>query len=132
MSAFTDAEIAYLQTQLLGRLATAQGDGTLQASPVSFYHNPVLDTIDIGGHNMAASQKFRNVAHNARAALVVDDIISVQPWQVRCLEIRGRAKRLPNPRTLLPGRQVRSSESIPRESSAGESTRLISAAASAS
>lgn len=97
MSAFTDGEIAYLQTQLLARLATAQRDGTLQASPVSFYHNPTLDTIDIGGHNMAVSQKFRNVAHNGRAALVVDDIISVQPWQVRCLEIRGRAEALAEP-----------------------------------
>ncbi len=40
---------------------------------------------------MASSRKFRNVVDNGRAAFVVDDIASLQPWRVRCLEIRGRA-----------------------------------------
>jgi pyridoxamine 5'-phosphate oxidase family protein len=31
------------------------------------------------------------VAYNGRVAFVVDDIASVQPWRVRCLEIRGNA-----------------------------------------
>jgi pyridoxamine 5'-phosphate oxidase family protein len=89
---FTYEEIAYLATQPIGRLATAQRDGTLQASPVSFYYNPATHTIDIGGHNMATSQKFRNVRNGSRGALVVDDIVSTQPWRVRCLEIRGYAE----------------------------------------
>jgi pyridoxamine 5'-phosphate oxidase family protein len=38
---------------------------------------------------MAASRKYRNVADNGRVAFVVDDIVSVRPWRVRCLEIRG-------------------------------------------
>ena len=33
---FTDVELDYLSTQRLGRLATAQSDGTLQVSPVGF------------------------------------------------------------------------------------------------
>ena len=41
---------------------------------------------------MAASRKFRNVAENGRAAFVVDDIASLDPWRVRCLEIRGDAE----------------------------------------
>ena len=86
---FTKAEIDYLATQRLGRLATSQPDGTLQANPVGFTYNPGTGTIDIGGHNMAASRKFRNVAANGRVAFVVDDIVSVQPWRVRCVEIRG-------------------------------------------
>ena len=61
------------------------------------YYNPSLETIDIGGHNMETSQKFRNVQHNGRVAFVVDDIASVQPWVVRCLEIRGRAEALAKP-----------------------------------
>jgi PPOX class F420-dependent enzyme/OxyR family protein len=69
-----------------GRLATVQPDGTLQVSPVGFRYNSVTETIDIGGFNMAASRKFRNVAENGRAAFVVDDIASVDPWRVRCLE----------------------------------------------
>ena len=94
---FTSEEIAYLAAQPIGRLATAQRDGTLQVSPVSFYYNPATRTIDIGGHNMAASQKFRNVRNGSRAALVVDDIASTQPSQVRCLEIRGHAEAISEP-----------------------------------
>jgi pyridoxamine 5'-phosphate oxidase family protein len=92
MSAFSNAELAYLSDQPLGRVATSQPDGTLQVSPVGFHHNPELDTIDISGHGMATSRKFRNVADNGRVAFVVDDLASVRPWRPRCLEIRGRAE----------------------------------------
>jgi pyridoxamine 5'-phosphate oxidase family protein len=74
-----------------------QPNGALQNSPVSFGWNAVTQTIDIGGHNMAASQKFKNVAKGSRVAFVVDDIKSVQPWQVRCLEIRGTAEAIVDP-----------------------------------
>jgi pyridoxamine 5'-phosphate oxidase family protein len=92
MSAFTDAELAYLSGQPLGRVATSQPDGTLQVSPVGFRYNAELDTIDISGHGMATSRKFHNVADNGRVAFVVDDLASVRPWRPRCLEIRGRAE----------------------------------------
>ncbi|HEY2284689.1 MAG TPA: PPOX class F420-dependent oxidoreductase [Streptosporangiaceae bacterium] len=94
---FTDSELAYLATQHLGRLATAQPDGTLQVSPVGFRWNPDTATIDIGGFRMSASRKYRNVAANGRAAFVIDDLASVQPWRVRCLEIRGRAEAVEAP-----------------------------------
>lgn len=89
---FTETEINYLAAQDLGRLATVQPNGTLQVSPVGFRYNAGLTTIDIGGYNMAASQKFRNVADNGKAAFVVDDLLSKAPWRVRCLEIRGTAE----------------------------------------
>jgi len=92
MSVFTPGELEFLSTQTLGRLATVQPNGTLQVSPVGFHYNAELETIDIGGFNMTASRKFRNVADNGRVAFVVDDVPSVQPWQVRCLEIRGRGE----------------------------------------
>jgi pyridoxamine 5'-phosphate oxidase family protein len=92
MSAFTNPELGYLADQPLGRIATAQSNGTLQVSPVGFRHNPELDTIDVQGHGMATSRKFRNVADNGRVAFVVDDLASVKPWLPRCLEIRGRAE----------------------------------------
>lgn len=94
---FTEREIAYLEEQLLGRLATVRPDGTPQVNPVSVYYNAKLDTLDIGGHDMASSQKFRNVLARGQAALVVDDVPSTQPWQVRCLEIRGYAEALTSP-----------------------------------
>jgi pyridoxamine 5'-phosphate oxidase family protein len=94
---FTEAEFAYLASQQLGRLATAQPDETLQVSPVGFRYNPDTKTIDIGGFTMAASRKFRNVAANGRVAFVVDDIASVQPFRVRCLEIRGTGEAIAAP-----------------------------------
>jgi pyridoxamine 5'-phosphate oxidase family protein len=85
---FTETELAYLATQRLGRLATAQPDGSLQNSPVGFDVNITTGTIDIYGYRLAKSQKYRNVLDNGRAAFVVDDIASIEPWRVRCLEIR--------------------------------------------
>jgi pyridoxamine 5'-phosphate oxidase family protein len=91
---FTEAQLAYLATQRLGRLATVDSHGAPQNNPVSFRYNPDLGSIDIGGHAMGASRKFRNIAANAQVAFVVDDIASYQPWKVRCVEIRGHAEAL--------------------------------------
>jgi pyridoxamine 5'-phosphate oxidase family protein len=98
---FTESEIAYLSSQMLGRLATLRPDGTLQNSPVGFRHNPATGTIDITGHNMAASYKFRNVAATAEVAFVVDDVPSTNPWRVRCLEIRGKAEAIDGPTPII-------------------------------
>jgi pyridoxamine 5'-phosphate oxidase family protein len=89
---FTEAEIEYLGTQRLGRLATIQPDGSPQVKPVGFRYNPELGTIDIAGFAMSMSQKFRNVGRDHRAAFVIDDIASTEPWRVRFLEIRGTAE----------------------------------------
>jgi pyridoxamine 5'-phosphate oxidase family protein len=94
---FTEVEVGYLTTQRLGRLATVQPDGTPQVNPVGFHYNTDLSTIDISGYNMAASRKYRNVVDNGRVAFVVDDIASVRPWRVRCLEIRGFGEAIDSP-----------------------------------
>jgi pyridoxamine 5'-phosphate oxidase family protein len=93
-SSLSTEVLAYLQTQRLGRLATVDSSGAPQNSPVGFRYNAELGTIDIGGRNMGASRKFRNLAGNPNVAFVVDDIASVQPWLVRCVEIRGTAEAL--------------------------------------
>ena len=64
MSKFTEAELKYLKTQQLGRLATVNKKGEPQVAPVSFRYNPELDTIDIGGYDNGNTQKFRNIANN--------------------------------------------------------------------
>ena len=51
-----------------------------------------LDTIDVGGMNLPRTKKFRDVRRNGRAAIVIDDLASVDPWQPRGIEIRGRAE----------------------------------------
>ena len=86
--------VKYLSSQRLGRLATVDANGAPQNNPVGFRYNAELGTIDVGGRNMGASRKFRNLATNPKVAFVVDDIASVQPWRVRCVEIRGHAEAL--------------------------------------
>jgi pyridoxamine 5'-phosphate oxidase family protein len=103
MTSFTEAQLAYLGSQRLGRLATVAPDGSPQNNPVGFTYNAELGTIDIVGYNMGASRKFRNLRTNDRVALVVDDIASVTPWRVRCLEIRGTAEALTDQPRTQPG-----------------------------
>ena len=100
---FSETELAYLTSQRLGRLATVDPSGAPQNNPVGFRYNAELGTIDIGGRNMGASRKFRNVAANPRVAFVVDDIASVQPWRVRCVEIRGHAEPVTGQEPVIPG-----------------------------
>ncbi|HEV3309947.1 MAG TPA: pyridoxamine 5'-phosphate oxidase family protein, partial [Chloroflexota bacterium] len=46
MSAFTSEEIQYLNSQRLGRLATAGPDCQPHVVPLAFRYNPEQDTID--------------------------------------------------------------------------------------
>jgi pyridoxamine 5'-phosphate oxidase family protein len=91
---FTDAERQYLASQPLGRLATLGPGGAPQVRPVGYRYNADLDTIDIGGLNMAASRKYRNIRADPRASFVVDDLASIDPWRPRGIEIRGRDEAL--------------------------------------
>lgn len=91
---FSDSELAYLATQPLARLATVASDGTVQNSPVGFYVNTELGTVDIGGLNLARTKKYVNITTNPRVALVIDELVSRDPWTVRGVEIRGSAEAL--------------------------------------
>jgi pyridoxamine 5'-phosphate oxidase family protein len=93
----TAGELRYIATQRLGRLATIQPSGAPQVNPVSCYYNAATGTIDIGGHSMAASRKYRNILANPRVAVVLDDMVPARPPRIRCLEIRGRAEAIDDP-----------------------------------
>jgi pyridoxamine 5'-phosphate oxidase family protein len=92
VSVFSDAEIEYLASQRLGRLATVGRDGVPHVVPVAFRYNPDADSIDVGGHDFAKRKKFRDVQRTGVAALVVDDVLA--PWQPRAVEVRGAAATL--------------------------------------
>jgi pyridoxamine 5'-phosphate oxidase family protein len=87
----TAAERDYLQSQPLARLATVDATGAPQNSPVGAFLDEETGDIIIGGGAMGATRKFRNVLANGQVALVVDDLVSRDPWTVRGLEIRGTA-----------------------------------------
>ena len=100
---FTELELEYLAGQRLGRLATVAPDGFPQNNPVAFFVDAERGTIDIGGHEMGSSRKFRNVQAYPRVSFVVDDILSVQPWRVRGVEVRGEAQALTDQEPPAPG-----------------------------
>jgi pyridoxamine 5'-phosphate oxidase family protein len=87
----TEAERAYLKSQPLARLATVDPNGAPQNNPVGVFLDEETGDILIGGGAMGATRKFRNVQANGQVALVIDDLVSRDPWTVRGLEIRGTA-----------------------------------------
>ncbi len=98
MSAFSQSELDYLQGERrLGRIATVGKDGTPHVVPVGWSYNGEEDTIDVGGRNMETSKKYRDVQRAGRAAIVIDDLASTNPWRPRAVEIRGRAEVLDDP-----------------------------------
>ena len=102
MSVFLDAELEYLAGgHQLARLATVGADGTPHVVPVAFIYNAARDTIDVGGADLAETKKFRDVARSGRAAIVVDDLASTDPWHPRGIEVRGRGEAIALPTPLI-------------------------------
>lgn len=92
MSIFTKNELDYMHEQRLGRLATVDVGGNPHVVPVGFRHNPDTDTIEIGGHDIALTKKWRDMGGHPRVAFVVDDVLP--PWQPRSIEILADAELL--------------------------------------
>jgi pyridoxamine 5'-phosphate oxidase family protein len=100
---FSEAELAYLQGERrLARVATVGRDGTPHVVPVGMWsYNPEHDTIDVTGRDFDRTKKFRDVARSGRAAIVIDDLASVDPWRPRAVEVRGHAEALREPQPLI-------------------------------
>jgi pyridoxamine 5'-phosphate oxidase family protein len=66
--------------------------GNPHVGPVGFRYNDKSDAIEIGGHIIAQSKKWRVVGRHPRVAFVVDDVLP--PWQPRSIEILADVERL--------------------------------------
>ena len=100
MSIFTKAEITYLTGDPhLARIATVGHDGTPHIAPVGWSLDPGDEVIHVGGHNLAATKKFKDITRTGRAAILIDDV--VPPWHPRGIEIRGRAEAIEGPRPII-------------------------------
>ena len=108
-TAFTPDELDYLRGQRLGRLATVDEQHAPQVVPVGFFVDERTEDVLIGGIALGSTRKFRNVEATGRAAFVVDDLVSIDPWRVRGVEIRGPAEAL---RDVDPPRRGMSREVI--------------------
>ena len=69
--------------------------------PVGFRYEPAHDSIDVGGHALERSKKYRDVERTGRASIVIDDLASTDPWLPRGVEVRGRAEAVSSPRPLI-------------------------------
>jgi pyridoxamine 5'-phosphate oxidase family protein len=76
-------------------------DGTPHVVPVGFSLNPEEDAIEVRGRAIGATKKFRDVERSGRAAIVVDDLASTDPWHPRGVEVRGRAEAIRAPEALI-------------------------------
>jgi pyridoxamine 5'-phosphate oxidase family protein len=92
MSAFTDAELEFLNGQRLGRLATVGADDMPHITPVAVFYDPDAEALVIGANAqfgeavMTSSKKFRDAQRRSKVAVVIDD-----PGP-RILEVRGHAE----------------------------------------
>jgi pyridoxamine 5'-phosphate oxidase family protein len=89
VSVFTDREVAYLRSQGLGRLATASAQGQPDVSAVGFELDG--DTIVSGGIDLTKTVRLRHLTENPQAAMVIDDLASVDPFVPRGIKVRGTA-----------------------------------------
>lgn len=88
---FSEAEIAYLTSQYLARLATVSSQGQPTVDAVGFEFDGAR--FYIGGINLPATRKYKNVAAgNHKVSLIIDDLESVQPWKPRQIKVHGVAE----------------------------------------
>ncbi|MEU4390981.1 PPOX class F420-dependent oxidoreductase [Kribbella sp. NPDC023855] len=89
--AFTEEELAYLKTQRLARIATVGPDGQPDVVPVGFEYDGRY--FYVGGVDPRRTRKVLNVrAGQEKVALVIDDLVSVDPWSPRFLRVYGTAE----------------------------------------
>jgi pyridoxamine 5'-phosphate oxidase family protein len=90
---FTDAEIAYLRSQPLARLASVGSKGQPDVVPVALeYEGPHLWIGGVGSEFLE-TRKVRNIRAGRRMiAVVADDMPSIDPFIARGIRIYARAE----------------------------------------
>ncbi|MFJ7949604.1 PPOX class F420-dependent oxidoreductase [Streptomyces sp. NPDC096354] len=93
---FTEEEITYIRSQRLARIATVSADEQPDVTPVGFEFDGTH--FYIGGYNPTNTRRARNVrSGNHKVALVIDDLVSTQPWTPRYLRLYGTAELVARP-----------------------------------
>ena len=89
---FTEEEIVYLRSQPIARVATLSTDGQPDVVPLAFEFDGTYFWVGGSGPTVADTRKFRNVrAGNQKVALVIDDMVSFDPFVARSMRIYGHA-----------------------------------------
>ena len=89
---FTDEEISYLRSQPIARLATIGPGAQPDAVPVGFEFDGTVFWVGGPGESVLRTRKFRNIeAGHHKVALVVDDLVSFDPFIARGIRVYGDA-----------------------------------------
>ena len=103
---FTQKETEYIKSQHLARIATVSTEGQPDVTPVGFDFDGSV--FYVGGHNLQKTRKFRNIqSGDNKVALVVDDLVSIDPWRPRGIRIYGTADSVERNGHLGPGTYLR-------------------------
>ena len=93
---FTPAEVDYIRSQPLARVATVAPDGQPDVTPVTYEFDGTH--FWIGGYNPTATRRTRNLrAGNNKVALVIDDLAPGDGWRPRYLRVYGTAQLVERP-----------------------------------
>lgn len=89
---FTDQELSYLRSQPIARLASIGRDEQPDVVPVGFEFDGTAFWVGGPGPSVLRTRKFRNVAAGQqKVALVVDDLVSFDPFIARGVRVYGDA-----------------------------------------
>jgi pyridoxamine 5'-phosphate oxidase family protein len=89
---FTEEEIAYLRSQPLARVATLGAGGQPDVVPLAFEYDGTYFWVGGVGPSVVNTRKFRNIrAGRRKVAIVVDDLVSLDPFIARSIRIYGHA-----------------------------------------
>jgi pyridoxamine 5'-phosphate oxidase family protein len=90
---FSDQEVAYLRSQPLARLGTVNADGQPDVVPVAFELDDRHIWVGGVGPDVAHTRKLRNIrAGRTKVSLVVDDLVSMEPFIARAMRVYGDAE----------------------------------------
>ena len=84
----TDAELAFIKEQRIGRLATASPSGAPDVSPSLAIYRRSLGVFLFGGQGIERTRRYNNARRNPQASLVFD-AISWDPYELKGLKVAG-------------------------------------------
>ncbi len=91
---FNKAELKYLKSQVLLRIATADRKGKPNVAPVGFeFDGKYFYVGSVTQEILRSTPRYRNIkSGNDQIALVIDDLVSLEPWKVRGVRVNGLAE----------------------------------------
>ncbi len=102
---FTQKETAYVKSQPLARIGTANKKGDPDVAAVAFDFDGQY--FYVSGYILERTHKYRNVLENPKVSFVIDDLETVNPRRPRGIKVRGTADLVDHKGYLGPRKYIR-------------------------